>query len=130
MTTDELRKFAQRYADAWCNHDPEKVAAFYRKNGSISVNGAAPVPIAEVARGFVRDFPDMIVMFDTLEKTPAGIEFHWTFTGTNTGPGGSGNKVQISGFELWKIDNDGLITESKGNFDTADYERQLKRSDE
>jgi hypothetical protein len=31
----------------------------------------------------------------------------------------------ISGYELWNIDNDGLIAESKGHFDTAEYERQL-----
>ena len=34
--------------------------------------------------------------------------------------------VRISGYELWKIDNDGLIAESKGHFDSAEYERQLK----
>jgi SnoaL-like domain len=122
----ELKKFAQRYAVAWCSQDPEKVAAFYAKNGSISVNGAPPVPIAEVARGFMRDFPDMIVMFDNLEKTLNGFEFHWTFTGTNSGPGGTGNKARISGYELWKIDKDGLIAESEGHFDAADYERQLR----
>jgi hypothetical protein len=32
----------------------------------------------------------------------------------------------ISGYELWKIDNDGLIVESKGHFDSAEYERQLE----
>lgn len=121
----ELRKFAQRYAEAWCSHDPEKVAAFYAKGGSISVNGGPPTPIAEVARGFFRDFPDTVVTFDKLENTPNGTEFHWTFSGTNTGPGGTGNKVRISGFELWKIDNAGLIAESKGNFDAADYDRQI-----
>jgi predicted ester cyclase len=121
----ELVDFAKRYADAWCSHDPEKVAAFYARNGSISVNGARPVPIAEIARGFVRDFPDMVVTFEKLEKTATGIEFHWTFTGTNTGPGGTGKRVRISGYEVWKIDN-GLIAESKGNFDAADYERQLR----
>jgi hypothetical protein len=36
------------------------------------------------------------------------------------------NVVRISGYELWKIDNDGLIAESKGHFDRAEYERQLK----
>jgi hypothetical protein len=122
----ELNNFAQGYADAWCSHDPEKVAAFYAKGGSISVNGAPPVPIAEVARGFIRDFPDMVVTFDKLENTPNGTEFHWTFTGTNTGPNGTGNKVRISGYELWKIDTEGLIAESKGHFDAADYPRQLK----
>jgi hypothetical protein len=30
------------------------------------------------------------------------------------------------GYELWKMDNDGLIAESKGKFDSAEYERQLK----
>jgi predicted ester cyclase len=123
----ELRKFAQRYAEAWCSHDPEKVAAFYAKDGSISVNGGPLTPIADVARGFFRDFPDAVVSFDNLVNTPRGTEFHWTFTGTNTGPGGTGNKVRISGYELWKIDNDGLIAQSKGHFDAADYERQLKK---
>jgi hypothetical protein len=127
VTSDELRQFAQHYAEGWASRDPEKVAVFYAKNGSISVNGAAPVPIAEVARGFMRDFPDMIVEFDKLENTPKGTEFHWTFTGVNAGPGGTGNKVQISGYELWKIDSAGLIAESEGHFDAADYKRQLKR---
>jgi len=43
----ELRKFAQRYAKAWSSHDPEKVAAFYVKNGLISVNGGPPTPNTE-----------------------------------------------------------------------------------
>ena len=122
----ELTEFAKRYAEAWCSQDPENVAAFYAKSGSISVNGGPPVPIAEVARGFMRDFPDIMVTFDKLENAPTGREFHWTFTGTNTGPGGTGNRVRISGHELWKIDNDGLIGESKGHFDAAEYERQLR----
>jgi hypothetical protein len=122
----ELTKFAKRYAEAWCSQDPEKVAAFFAKSGSISVNGGSPVPIAEVACGFMRDFPDMLVTFDKLENTPTGTEFHWTFTGTNTGPGGTENRVKISGYELWKIDKDGLISESKGHFDAAEYQRQLR----
>ena len=122
----ELTRFAERYADAWCSHDPEKVAAFYARSGSISVNGAAPVPIAEVARVFIRDFPDMAVTFNKLENTPDGTEFHWTFTGTNTGPSGTGKRVRIKGYELWKIGNEGLISESKGHFNAAEYERQLR----
>jgi predicted ester cyclase len=126
VTPDELTEFARRYARAWCSRDPEKVAAFYAKGALISVNDGPPTPIAEVARGFVRDFPDMIVTFDRLEPRSDGTAFHWTFTGTNTGPGGSGNKVRISGYEVWKIGDDGLIAESQGHFDAADYERQLK----
>jgi len=73
-----LEKFATRYAKAWCSHDPDAVAAFYSKNGSLSVNGGAPVPIAEVARNFMHDFPDMIVTFDELEPCGDRTAFHWT----------------------------------------------------
>jgi uncharacterized protein (TIGR02246 family) len=130
LTSDELTQFAERYARAWCSHDPDAIAAFFAENGPMSVNRGPPAvgraAIAEIARGFMRDFPDMIVTFDKLQARGDGTAFHWTLTGTNTGPGGTGNKVRISGYELWKIDNDGLIAESKGHFDTAEYERQLK----
>ena len=126
----ELTKFAQRYAEAWCSQNPESVAAFFAKNGSLSVNDGTPAvgraAIAEVARGFMRDLPDMVVTMDKVTRDSDGTKFHWTFTGTNTGPGGTGKRVRISGYELWKIDNDGLIAESKGHFDSAEYERQLK----
>jgi predicted ester cyclase len=72
-------------------------------------------------------FPDMVVTMDKVVHDEEGTKFHWTLTGTNTGPGGTGNKVRISGYELWKIENDGLIAESKSNFDSAEYERQLEQ---
>jgi uncharacterized protein (TIGR02246 family) len=126
----ELAQFAERYAQAWCSHDPEKVAAFFAENGSLSVNNGPPAVgravIAEVARRFLRDFPEMVVTFDKLEPRGDRTTFHWTLTGTKTGPGGTGNKVRISGYELWKFDNEGLIAESKGHFDATDYDRQLK----
>lgn len=123
----ELKKFAERYAQAWCSHDPEKVGAFYAQNGSISVNGGLPTPALEIARGFMRDFPDMTVTFKKLEPRADRTAFHWTLTGTYAG---TGNHVRISGYELWKIDNAGLIVESSGHFDAAEYERQLKSGDE
>jgi predicted ester cyclase len=126
----ELPKFATRYAKAWCSQDPDSVAAFFAENGSLSVNDGPPAvgraAIADVARGFMRDFPDMVVTMDKLVRKSDGTKFHWTLIGTNTGPGGTGKRVRISGYELWKIDNDGLIAESKGHFDVAEYERQLK----
>jgi predicted ester cyclase len=126
----ELEKFAQRYAKAWCSQNPESVAAFFAERGSITINdgplAVGRAAIAEIARGFMTTFPDMIVTFDKLEPRANGTAFHWTLTGTNTGPGGTGKRVRISGHELWKIEIDGLIAESKGQFDSAEYERQLK----
>ncbi len=130
MNSENLTEFAKRYAKAWCSQNPESVAAFFAENGSLKVNNDAPAvgraAIAAIAHGFMRDFPDMIVTFDKLEPRGNATAFHWTLIGTNTAPGGTGNKVRISGYELWKIDNDGLIAESKGNFNAAEYERQLK----
>ena len=122
MTQEELSIFARRYAEAWCSRDPGKVAAFYAKNATIRINNGPPAPIAEVVREFAHDFPDMLVTFDKLKDAPNGTEFHWTLTGTHRD---SGNRVRISGYELWKIDNDGLVAESLGHFDAADYARQL-----
>src|SRR5437588_8637172 len=125
-----LKKFAKRYAEAWCSQDPDKVAAFFVERGSISINDGPPAvgraAIAREAQAFMTTFPDMVVTMDKVVRDEQGTKFHWTLTGTNTGPGGTGNKVRISGYELWKIDKDGLIGESKGHFDTAEYERQLK----
>jgi hypothetical protein len=126
VSDNDLEDFATRYAKAWCSHDPEAVVAFYAENAFITVNNGAPAPIAEVARAFMRDFPDMIVLFDKLEPQGEGTAFHWTLIGTNTGPGGSGNRVRISGYEVWKFNDGGLIAESRGHFDAADYERQLR----
>ena len=131
MTSDELNDFAARYAKAWCSHNPESVAAFFAENGSLKVNNNAPAvgraAIAAIAGGFMRDFPDMIVTFDKLESCADRIAFHWTLTGMHAG---TGNHVRISGYELWKISDDGLITESKGHFDATEYERQLRRVSE
>jgi uncharacterized protein (TIGR02246 family) len=131
MTSDELTAFAQRYATAWCRQNPDSVAAFFAEDGSLTVNDGAPavgrVAIAEIARGFMREFPDMVVTMDDVSHDSDSTKFHWTLTGTNTGPAGTGNRVRISGYEAWKI-NEGLIAESKGHFDSRDYELQLKRA--
>ena len=121
---------AKGYAQAWCSQKPDFVASFFSEDGSLSVNnGDAAVgrtAITEVAKGFMDAFPDMIVTMDRLLTTPKGFEFHWTLTGTNTGPNGTGKKVKISGFEIWQLDENGLIKESKGSFDSEEYNRQLK----
>ena len=126
----KITAFAKRYAEAWCSQIPESVAAFFVENGSLSVNDGPPAvgraAIAEVAQGFMSTFPDLIVTMDHVSRNPDGTKFHWTLIGTNTGPGGTGKRVRISGYELWQFDNAGLIENSKGHFDSAEYERQLK----
>jgi len=130
MTLTELTKFEQRYAEVWCSRNPESVAAFFAERGSLSVNdgplAVGRAAIAEIARGFMRDFPDLVVTMSDVSRDSDRTKFHWTLTGTNTGPRGTGKRVRISGYELWQFDNAGLIENSKGHFDSAEYERQLK----
>lgn len=68
----------------------------------------------------------MQVTFDKLVLRGERVEFHWTLDGHNTGPGGTGKHVRISGFEDWKIGADGLIAKSQGHFDTNEYQRQIE----
>src|SRR2546430_17676866 len=88
MTLTELTRFAKRYAEAWCTQNPENVAAFFAENGSLSENDGPPAvgraAIAEIARGFMREFVDMVVTFDKLEGLSNADGFHWAVTGANT----------------------------------------------
>jgi hypothetical protein len=124
-----LRDFAQLYTEAWCSQDPTRVAAFFSPQGWLSVNGANPAvgraAITETARGFMLTFPDLRILMDALKVKDNGGEYHWTLIGTYTAPGGTSRKVCVSGFEAWTIGPDGLITESRGSFDSAEYQRQL-----
>jgi len=130
VNRETLLDFATRYTAAWCSQDPAQVASFYAIAGSLTINDGPPyvgrAAIAEAARGFMRDFPDLSVRMDKLSTSDPQAVYHWTLVGTNTGPGGTGRTIRISGFEEWTIGSDGLIQRSLGHYDGADYERQLK----
>jgi SnoaL-like polyketide cyclase len=125
----KLREFAARYTDAWCSQDAASVAGFYSSNGSLTINNGTPAmrrrSITEVVQSFMTAFPDLDVVRDDLVIRVDGAAYHWTLIGTNTGPGGTGNRVQISGFEVWNFGADELIESSRGYFDAADFHRQL-----
>ncbi len=127
---DELRDFARRYTEAWCSGDPAKVAEHYSSHGSLTINGGEPAvgraAVTEAARSFMTAFPDLQVLMDDVIDRDGGGEYHWTLVGTNTGPGGTGNSVRISGYEEWTIGADGLIAESQGHYDQAEYDHQLQ----
>jgi SnoaL-like polyketide cyclase len=126
---NELRGFATRYTVAWCSQDAASVAAFFSPSGSLTINGGTPSlgrsAITEAAQGFMTAFPDLMVYMDDLLEEQGKVLYKWTLEGTNTGPGGTGKRVRISGFEQWRIGDDGLVAESLGNFDAAEYQRQV-----
>lgn len=58
---------------------------------------------------------------DSVVRHDSTVRFHWTWTGTNTGPSGTGKAVHISGFEEWTLTPTGLIAQSLGHYDDAEY---------
>lgn len=130
MNQAELTDFASRYAAAWSSQSPARLAAFYAENGSLTVNAAVPsvgrTAITTTARGFMTAFPDMVVTLKEVGQDGPHTIFRWIWTGTNTGPGGTGKQVRIEGYEEWIIGADGLIATSNGRYDEAEYARQLQ----
>jgi hypothetical protein len=121
-----VRDFARSYTDAWCSHDPARVAGHFVPDGTIAINGGEPTAIIEVAQSFISTFRDIKVFMDNVVFKDETVEYHWTFTGTNTGPGGTGTVVRISGFEEWTFGDDGLVVASQGHYDQDEYDRQIE----
>ena len=121
--------FGNTYADAWSSERPEAVADMFAQDGSLSINDGEPAcgraAICEVANEFMTAFPDMNITCDRFVLEDGVYQWYWTMKGTNTGPGGSGRPILISGFEELEFDSAGLIQTARGHFDQDDWDRQL-----
>jgi hypothetical protein len=129
VSQSSLVNFASRYTAAWCSHSASSVASFYSESGSLAINDGTPAvgrrAVEAAAQSFMTAYPDLVVKFDRLEPKDDRVLYHWTFIGRNTGPGGTGNSVRISGYEDWKIGPDGLIVDSRGHYDAHDWNQQV-----
>src|SRR3954453_13146980 len=96
---DSIRALAEGYTAAWCSQDAARVAGFYSPEGSLRVNdGPRAVgrdAIREVARGFMKTFPDLRVMMDDLEWAEGHPVYRWTLEGTHAV---SGTRARASGY--------------------------------
>jgi len=124
MNQAQLNDFGRRYAAAWSSQNPDSLAAFYSEGGSLQVNAGAPAvgraAVRATAQGFMAAFPDMVVRLDSVTQTGTKVRFDWVWTGTNTGPGGTGEAVHMTGYEEWTFGSDGLISQSLGHYDEAE----------
>jgi len=128
--SEAVLELAQAYTASWCSGDPASVADHYAEGGSLTINDGAPAvgrpAIVAAAKAFMDGYPDMVVRMDELRAAGAKAAVYlWTFRGTNSGPGGTGAKVEIAGYEVWRIGDGGLIEASLGFFDQAEWDRQL-----
>lgn len=127
---DKMVVFGQKYTEAWNSKKPEKMASFYAEDGMLTINNGTPAvgrkQLTETAKSFMEAFPDLELAMDSLAVENGMYRYYWTFKGTNTGPGGTGNKVNFSGFEEWTMNEQGLIHKSIGTYDAEDYQRQVE----
>ena len=127
---DKMVEFGQKYTEAWNSKVPEKMASFYAEDGTLTVNKGTPAigrkQLAETARSYMEAFPDLELTMDSLTMQNGTYRYYWTFKGTNTGPSGTGNKVDFSGYEEWTMNDQGLVQRSVGTYNAEEYERQLK----
>ena len=124
-----LNDFAIRYTAAWCSQNAASVAAHFAKRGSLTINEGEPAvgraAITAAAQGFMTAFPDMVVKMDRLEVDGSHIEYHWTLTGQIRGLAEPAARSGSAEHEHGESAPNGLIEESKGQFNEAEYQRQL-----
>ncbi|CUH48629.1 nuclear transport factor 2 family protein [Ruegeria atlantica] len=123
---DMLNNLARDYAIAWSSGDPNAVASFFAPDGQITINRGEPIvgraAVADMARGFYADFPDLEVRCDMLRWAGSHAIFVWTLEGHHSE---TGNHVVTRGWEEWELTADNKVQTSLGWFDADDYQRQI-----
>ncbi|WP_050602296.1 nuclear transport factor 2 family protein [Ruegeria sp. 6PALISEP08] len=123
---DVLNNLARDYAIAWSSGDGDAVAGFFAPDGQITINRGDPIEgraaIADMARGFYADFPDLEVRCDMMRWAGSHAIFVWTLEGHHAE---TGNHVVARGWEEWELTSDYLVKSSLGWFDADDYQHQI-----
>ena len=118
-----------RASTAWSSQDADGMAACYEETASLTINNGTPptgrAELAATARSYMDAFPDLSVSVDQLLVAGDAVFWAWTLTGANTGPGGTGNRVRVSGIEVWTIGVSGLAAKSIGYYDAGTYDHQV-----
>lgn len=104
MNKDELKSFGNKYEAAWRSLLPEIPFSYQAKECTVTVNDGEPMIAAEERLGgiigFMEAFPDLLITMRDIVEEDRGTVFYWNLKGTNTGAGGTGNKVDIDGCEV------------------------------
>ena len=126
----KIRNMAEGYTTAWCSRSAEAVASYFAEDAKSIINDGEPsvgrATIAGAMGAYFADFPDLVLHMDDLRSGGNKAIFLWTLEGTNSGAGGTGNFVRISGWQNWRLSDEFLIVEADGGYDTVEYERQVR----
>ncbi len=121
MNEEELKNFGIEYGVAWRSLVPENPFSYQAKDCIVTVNDGDPKISPEERLGgiigFMEAFPDLLITMRDIVEEDRSTVFYWNLKGTNTGPGGTGNRVDIDGCEVWRLNEENKIVEIKGYFD-------------
>lgn len=124
---------AQRYVDAWNDHDSAGIIACFAPGSSYSDPTAGEDLGAEAVGGYAASlwaaFPDLRFDIVSVDACGAqGVAIQWVMRGTHTGPfrghGPTGRTVILPGAEFIRMAPDG-IRSVRGYFDGGSLLRQL-----
>ncbi len=123
---ETARRIAEDHCAAWTSGDAALVAKRYAATTSFGMNHGDPMTtraeIADMAAGFMADFPGLTLTCDTVLVADHHMVYAWTFEGRHRE---TGNAVRFSGWEEWDLDDNLEVVKSLGWYDVADYERQV-----
>ncbi|MGI9483631.1 MAG: DUF1348 family protein [Hyphomicrobiales bacterium] len=132
MVPDEgkARRLVESHCRAWTSLSPEAVAERYSATTSFAMNRGEPMitrsEIAQMARGFMADFPDLQLTCENVLVADHHMIYAWKFEGHHNE---TGNFVSFSGWEEWDLDEDLNVKKSLGWYDVDDYNRQVGGSE-
>ncbi|USG62890.1 ester cyclase [Sneathiella marina] len=126
MNKDQVRVFAKAMTKAWCDHDAAGVASLFAAKATRVINAGIPAVgragIEENTQSFITAVPDLELLMEDLFVQDDLAVYSWTLRGTHSE---TGNRINISGFEIWQLGADGLIVDSRGYYDSAAYNHQI-----
>lgn len=118
---------AADYTAAWNSKSAEAVASFFAENGEIIINNGEPwtgrARVRDMASGFYADVPDLTLTCDDVRCSGSHVIFVWTFRGHDAG---TGNPLEIRGWEEWELGDDLRVRASRGWFDAGEFGRQVE----
>src|SRR5262245_42829300 len=124
---------AQRYFDAWNQHDVAAIVASFAETGTYS-DPVTPVPltgsaIGSYAQGLWGAFPDLSFDVVSITENASGlVSAEWLMKGANTGPFSglppTGASVVLPGADFIRVDG-GKIRSVQGYFDSGALPRAL-----
>lgn len=129
-----VEEAARSYFAALSARDPEGMASHFHASGIEDIVPLGvfrgPAEVREIFKEMFAAMPDIetTVTRVVADHEAAGVE--WRMAGTfDGGPfqgiEPTGKRVELRGFDLLEIDEDGKITRNTGYYDGADFARQI-----